>query len=358
MILRWSIAFILMNSLAFTAEAALKCDAVLESTVKESDSSSSQRALVVVPSVPQFKNIHDLSHLLERENVARLLDPRRAYFYYEPFLKRITPGARDAMDYYKGSGYIAINQHLRNKKLLAKDDHETRELLKSLDLLIDVSPRIPEGIVLFRGMSLSNPDSVNQPVGSIFTDPAFSSTSLSADVAARFIKRYQDPKTTASRFAIFQLIHVNHKSAKGLYIEYPGLALGGETEIVLDRDTKFRIIKSYPVEIEPENTPQLPGLSGFDGTIMPSFVEANSVAPLFPIYDTSSSLVPGFSSEPTSDDDPNQLLLFEKPKTQEWLQLPLFTSEEAPASWYKSPSVYEPSKEPMKILIQHVEIVP
>lgn len=90
----------------------------------------------------------------------------------------------DAIDSYCGCTYSSINEYLRNNKNDTSKSKFIREYTDILILLLYLSPRIPENIVLYR---LVNKEFIKNFLGksnkgSYITELGFVSTSLSSDI--------------------------------------------------------------------------------------------------------------------------------------------------------------------------------
>lgn len=90
----------------------------------------------------------------------------------------------DAIDSYCGCTYSPINEYLRNNKNDTSKSKFIREYTDILILLLYLSPRIPENIVLYR---LVNKEFIKNFLGksnkgSYITELGFVSTSLSSDI--------------------------------------------------------------------------------------------------------------------------------------------------------------------------------
>ena len=90
----------------------------------------------------------------------------------------------DAIDSYCGCTYSSINEYLRNNKNDTSKSKFIREYTDILILLLYLSPRIPEIIVLYR---LVNKEFIKNFLGksnkgSYITELGFVSTSLSSDI--------------------------------------------------------------------------------------------------------------------------------------------------------------------------------
>lgn len=218
---------------------------------------------------------------VERTQVERLLDARRAFYHYEKYSLKLSPETIQAIGIYKGIGYIEINRLLRSgKPLMSKP--ELASQIELIDRAIDQSPPLPSDVVLYRGIGLSDPSRISIEKGAEFSDAGFVSTSLAATTAFNFAGQNK-------KLPVLQVIHVRSKNIRGLYIE--GQSFNAESEILLDRQTRFRVLRSQWVMVEnisdvPMGIGTLPPIGEFPGgklPLPPPVEKAPEQLELFPI---------------------------------------------------------------------------
>ncbi len=307
------------------------------------------KALVVSTHKDVFRDSTELAIYMERAELARVLDTRKAFFHFEKYIQSLEPWERSAIAFYKGSGFSEINSFLRQVKQPEdwKNAPHLREIA-DLDHAIDAGPALPQGIVLFRGMALSHPANQIKNNGAILQDNGFVSTSLRSQTAVNF-SGIGSPYGENSKTSIFQVIYVGSKKARGLYIESENMDF--ESEIVLDRGSRFRIIRSEWVTVENKPADTSTQIGGFfpapgDGPLPPISGDQSTLPPLpgveigdykkFPFqYDMFN--LPDPKMDPM---DPIPSWDFEKPQDLPVIPMPLPV----------------PAK-PQKVLIQYVELL-
>lgn len=140
----------------------------------------------------------------------------------------------DAIDFYCGYKYRQINEYLRNNKNDTTENKFIREYTDILMLLLYLSPRIPENIVLYRLVSEEFVKNFLEKSnkGIPITESGFVSTSLSSDIVKITNESY-------SGFNNLLKIYVE-KGNVGLYTSiFAGRA---EAEMLLPPNARFYLI--------------------------------------------------------------------------------------------------------------------
>ena len=140
----------------------------------------------------------------------------------------------DAIDFYCGYTYRQINEYLRNNKNDTSKSKYIREYTDILILLLYLSPRIPENIVLYR---LVNKEFIKNFLGksnkgSYITELGFVSTSLSSDIVKIVDESY-------SNYNDLLKIYVE-KGNVGLYTSI--FVEKTEAEMLLPPNARFHLI--------------------------------------------------------------------------------------------------------------------
>jgi len=141
---------------------------------------------------------------------------------------------REAVDYYLTEGFEDINKYLR----FGGVDEALGDIVKRVDDALGV---IPENIVVYRGTPVRGGMKVGLKIPG---SKGFTSTSLDEVAAAT---QFADPK----KGALFEMRIP--KGTKGAYIKpgkAHGMALGGESEVLLGRGLKLEIIGEESVVIK------------------------------------------------------------------------------------------------------------
>lgn len=169
---------------------------------------------------------------------------------------RYTTEQFDAIDSYTGSGYKSINQELRKSKGVVRKGTVVDPRIADLDAAFTAAPRVPENIAVTRQTTLAQFGMTSLPrpkdlIGQNFTEHGFLSTSVNKS------------GVNVSGMADVALTLTVPKGHKAIYVsgdEHGSGALsvvgGGEAELILARETQFRVTKSelvsgrYIVEAE------------------------------------------------------------------------------------------------------------
>jgi len=130
--------------------------------------------------------------------------------------------------------YTKINRWLRG---LPIDDftggslvEKIKQVIQDVDFVIQQSHQLPQDLILFRGTNLAWRKSLYE-VGDEFSDLAYISSSLDYQIAGRFMN--------AKDLAVIYVIYSDH-SFHGLWMSPV------EKEVLLPRNTVFRVMKSIP----------------------------------------------------------------------------------------------------------------
>lgn len=142
----------------------------------------------------------------------------------------------DALIAYGGPNYKPINDALR-KGEMPGGINATH--VKNLDIAMAGAKPIPEDVVVFRG----RPSAKNiAAIGEIVDMPSFTSTSVDPKVAMNF---------SADGGVIFEMRAPKGKSLPGIFMPLiEGIPFKSESELLLPRGTKFKVISSEPIEVK------------------------------------------------------------------------------------------------------------
>lgn len=145
--------------------------------------------------------------------------------------------ARDALNNYKGIGYININKHLRG---VIKGDQALQDRIRDIDLAFEHSG-LNTDIVVWRGEhdpSRYFPAGEWSPTGGMegkeWTFPSYTSTSADETTAAF--------QFSGKGHTLFQIVVPKGTAAIALDSYY-----GGESEVLLDRGLRYRVVKDHGV---------------------------------------------------------------------------------------------------------------
>jgi hypothetical protein len=144
----------------------------------------------------------------------------------------LTPAQERALNQYSQSEYMDINFELR-------EGIKSNKYIKPIDEIIKKAPPLKQDTMTFRGVS-NGPEGdyaielMNMPVGTVFSDAGYTSTSFSTEVANRFMAGWKD--------AVLLEIK-NPAGTKGISMEalVDNPDSTGEYEWLLPRGTKFKI---------------------------------------------------------------------------------------------------------------------
>lgn len=176
----------------------------------------------------------------DEASVISLLNSQRS----KGFTAEKYPEQLDSLiNYTNGSGdYSLVNTSLRQPGFLTgqRDIEKATKITKDIDSLIRNAPALDAPITTFRG--ISDKKIVNEllelKVGEVFTEKAFTSTSLNPKIGTRFARdngvvlEITNPVGTKGIFPIGYRTEVEKRLASGP---------GAESEWLLPRNTKFRI---------------------------------------------------------------------------------------------------------------------
>lgn len=177
-----------------------------------------------------------------------------ARLYAKMFPKGYTAKARDAVDYYKGTGYVHINKELRKPGYLQKRfdtllaqvgpdapvwktspmqwPENVAKAMDELDRLVTKN-MLTEDMLVYRGLSSAKVYSA--PVGATFSDAGFASTSIHRPVAEAFAQRA--PKTGV-------VLEIEAPAGtRGAFVTNLDPAFpAGEFEFLMPRGTTYQVI--------------------------------------------------------------------------------------------------------------------
>lgn len=149
---------------------------------------------------------------------------------YHPYQSKLTDQVQESIRDFTDSFHIEVNEKLRGKsyrnpgrsRWTAEDNSR---VVRDLDEAIANSPGLSSDTELWRGV-----DDVNFKPGQVFTDKAYTSTTVKKDVAGFFgshIVRILVPKGT-----------------KGLYVGKDFSENPEEAEFLLSRGMRYRVVSS------------------------------------------------------------------------------------------------------------------
>jgi len=152
----------------------------------------------------------------------------------------------EALNSYKGMGFVAINNHLLGRPGGAS----VQQQVDNLSAVVDRSS-ITKDTVLYRGISGKYAKGIaSLPVGAEYTIPSFQSTSSQEGTATIFAAGGYKNGRTVNQSPVLLEVKVP-RGTKGLEIEQftkDGLKTG-EGEVVLGPNLKYRIVKSRKTEL-------------------------------------------------------------------------------------------------------------
>jgi hypothetical protein len=160
----------------------------------------------------------------------------------------LTPGQLNALDEYKINGYRDINNLLRNSdKALRQMEGDRVNYVTNMinEMDSDINAKLGKDTILYRGANiydLSNNFDKGNLVGTIIEDSGFISTSMKNDVIYKFGGASHDPKNYNVTFKILA-----KKETNVAFME--ARSDGKEAEILLRRDSKFKIIETKRLEV-------------------------------------------------------------------------------------------------------------
>jgi len=162
--------------------------------------------------------------------------------FYETWVERLSPEEYAALDEYKREGFRSLNRGLRDHDGdLSVLPPEERRRAEGLDAALGKAPPLERPVVVYRGRL---PDAVLQAfeddeeetlLDQVFGDLAYTSTSLASGIAREYggSSRFPDSvgKITLPR------------GTKAGYVD--AVFDKGQSELLLPRDTRFRIDRAY-----------------------------------------------------------------------------------------------------------------
>jgi ADP-ribosyltransferase exoenzyme len=152
--------------------------------------------------------------------------------YAADWQKSLTASEKDSFEYYQSTGYRSVNAGLRYGDKLDKDDKDT---IADLDKTL-AKTSVDRNLITYRGFSSQEIiDNFDRLRGTIFPDKGFVSTSLDREIGDKFARWAREDE----QIPIIAEIRVP-KGSRGAYMG--GLLKLSEAELLLPRDTKFRVI--------------------------------------------------------------------------------------------------------------------
>jgi hypothetical protein len=168
---------------------------------------------------------------------------------YGQWARSLTDTQKEVVSDYKGVGYAGLNRHLRAGGDPASPEppstasayarrSSVEHTTSNLDAALAKTPT-DRDLIVFRGHTSGEViDKVKGNLGGTFSDKAYQSTSLSQEVATKFL--YNVSKKVP---AMTWEVHVP-KGSRGAYLSTNAAgSSGNEHEFLLPRDSKFRILE-------------------------------------------------------------------------------------------------------------------
>lgn len=153
----------------------------------------------------------------------------QAYELSDSHTSKLNKKQIDAAQTYTGNDYSDINGGLRSGKVPRQ--YETT--VRNLDSAIDQS-RLPDNTVLYRGMNMSPDMAANMKPGAVFSDKAYTSTSINPRIPESFARG--EGKT---------LMRIKARAgSKGLAVNNIS-NFDGEHEILLPRGSRYKVTGMY-----------------------------------------------------------------------------------------------------------------
>jgi hypothetical protein len=162
--------------------------------------------------------------------------------FYRTWVGALSPEERSALDEYKREGFRGLNRGLRDHDGdLSVLPEEDRRRAEGLDAALEKAPPLERPVVVYRGRL---PDAVLEAfeageeetlIGQVFGDPAYTSTSLSGRIAREYggSSRFPD---SVGRITL-------PRGTKAGCVD--AVFDKGQSELLLPRETKFRIEAAY-----------------------------------------------------------------------------------------------------------------
>jgi len=150
----------------------------------------------------------------------------------------------EALDHYQGGGAYDMNEELRE----GDTDGLTDTYMDAIDQVMQMS-RLTDDVVLYRGVTSPsvmfggawNPDGDNS--GLEWTDPGYTSASADANMAATFAHL----DSTAEEEGLLMRM-IAPKGTPALVIDKENPWLGYQSEILLNRQMRFRAVRDHVVD--------------------------------------------------------------------------------------------------------------
>lgn len=112
---------------------------------------------------------------------------------------------------------------------------EAQVLVKNLDRFFSRVPKLPQNLILYRGVDLNYRKNISFKVGDEFVEKGYSSTSTSFKTAYYFANEMNDRSTSQTKKAIY-VFYMTNPYLKGVLIDQ------GEDEVLLEHNGKIRIM--------------------------------------------------------------------------------------------------------------------
>lgn len=180
-------------------------------------------------SLPSFENFCAGS---ERDDLNELV--RRLEAHYAPLRALLTFSERRSLELYKGMEYRDVNRYLRTGHLEGADDFRLNDLDETIDNIRSAlsKARLPFSTVVYRGLKGGYPPQ-SLAVGDYLDEPAFLSTTLSAQVARQFcLWESEAVPSTILEISV-------PEGTNAIWLE--GLVDKGEYELLLGSDTLIHV---------------------------------------------------------------------------------------------------------------------
>jgi len=178
----------------------------------------------------KFPSVRDFKPADERTVTAYAIQSDQVF-------KDFTYFERDSVKRYTNEAFASVNAYLNGtEKFNDQDSADNDKLINYLDSAVEQG-NITSDLIVYRGTETKYYD--NYKAGDTFTEKMYYSTSLIRDVAQEFCDeapwRSQSEKNTVLEIQV-------PKGTRALYVGYHAGNNWDEREIILKRNTKFRVV--------------------------------------------------------------------------------------------------------------------
>ena len=166
---------------------------------------------------------------------------------WNDWMDKIPDAQYRALDRYKGAGYERINEELRTKKISST----IKPYVENIDSAFKSAPKIKDDFYTFRTVSNFDKRNWKDSVGSIFSDKAYMSTTVTKKRMDEFARTLLTGRKKAfnEKDAIFKIRIPKGSQGKGIYIDSLfGTKVTSETEFLLNRNANLKIEKVTKVK--------------------------------------------------------------------------------------------------------------